>query len=536
MERDVGLLPWQQAAILAGITFAVFSPTLASGFVYDARLQILTDPFLHDPRNWLPVLSFGTLRMDVLDFNRPVNLASLMLDAAVWGKAPFGYHLTSVLLHVVNVLMVWALVRGIRRDPRAEDPETTGSLTKYGPLVAAAVFAVHPVVTEAVCEPTFREDLLVTSFSLGALLLVMGRVRQAVVFRGGDRWRAIGCVACCLLATASKESGVAAPFLVATFWWVFRRDETDGFWRSAIGGGALVTVAFLAARFLLEPTPSRIFDSRPAYPGGSLGAAMLIEPRILALYAQLIIMPISLSADYGLYSVRHLPLPFAVFILAGLIAAAVVAIRMDRRFALAIALIALPLVPVANLIPIYRAAADRYLYFPMSGVAVTIGLLLDVAWLASRAHLRTRCVIGLLAAVAALGLACVERQKVWANPMALWVDTYRKNPVSFTAATGLGEALREEGRLDGAEQATRDAIRLSAGSRGDSWATLALILDSQGRVAEAKKILAKALEVDPRLKNPDARVDALAMEHATADELKVLMGKVGLEPAATDRP
>jgi hypothetical protein len=79
----VGLLPWQQAAILAGITFAVFSPTLASGLVYDARLQILTDPFLYDPANWLPVLSFATLSMDVLDFNRPVNLASLMLDAAV---------------------------------------------------------------------------------------------------------------------------------------------------------------------------------------------------------------------------------------------------------------------------------------------------------------------------------------------------------------------------------------------------------------------------------------------------------------------
>jgi len=532
----VGLLPWQQAAILAGITFAVFSPTLASGFVYDARLQILTDPFLHDPWNWLPVLSFATLRMDVLDFNRPVNLASLMLDAAVWGKSPFGYHLTSVLLHVVNVLMVWALVRGISRAPGAEGPETAGSFPQYEAMVAAAVFAVHPVVTEAVCEPTFREDLLVTSFSLGALLLVMGRIPQAAVSRTGDRWRAIGCVACCLLATASKESGVAAPFLVATFWWVFRRDETNGFWRSAIGCGALVTVAFLAARFLLEPTPSRIFESRPEYPGGSLGAAMLIEPRILALYAQLVLMPVNLSADYGLYSVRYLPLPVAGFILAGLAAAALVAIRMDRRFALATALIVLPLVPVANLIPIYRAAADRYLYFSMTGVAVTVGLLLEATWLASRPHLRTRCVIGLLAAVAALGMACVERQKVWADPVALWVDTYRKNPVSFTAATGLGEALREVGRLDGAEQATREAIRLSEGSRGDSWATLALILDSQGRVAEAKTMLAKAFEVDPRLHHPDARVEALAMERATADELKVLMEKVGLAPAATDRP
>jgi tetratricopeptide (TPR) repeat protein len=133
-------------------------------------------------------------------------------------------------------------------------------------------------------------------------------------------------------------------------------------------------------------------------------------------------------------------------------------------------------------------------------------------------------------------MACVERQKVWANPVALWVDTYRKNPVSFTAAIGLGEALREDGRLDGAEQATRDAIRMSEGSRGDSWATLALILDTQGRPAEAKKMLAKALEVDRKLQDPDARVQALAMERTTADELKVLMGKVGLLPAATDRP
>ena len=532
----MGLLPWQQAAILAGITFAVFSPTLASGLVYDARLQILTDPFLYDPANWLPVLSFATLSMDVLDFNRPVNLASLMLDAAVWGKEPFGYHLTSVLLHVVNVLMVWGLIRGITRDPSMKGSENSGHFTRYGPMIATAIFAVHPVVTEAVCEPTFREDLLVPFFSLGALLLAMTRAPQATDSRIGDRLRAAGCVACCLLAAGSKESGVAAPFLVATFWWVFRRHETDGFWRTVIGGGGLVTVAFLAARFLLEPTPSRIFESRPEYPGGSLGAAMLIEPRILALYAQLVCFPVNLSADYGLYSLRHLPLPFALVILGGLTAAAIIAIRADRRFALAVALIALPLVPVANLIPIYRAAADRYLYFPMTGVAVAVGVLLDSAWLASRPHLRTRCAVGVVVAVAAFGMACVERQTVWANTVALWVDTYQKNPVSFTAASGLGEALREDGRLDGAEQATRDAIRLSGGSRGDTWATLALILDSTGRVEDAKKSLAKALEVEPKLHDPDARVQVMAMERKAADELKRLMEKVGLTPGATTRP
>ncbi|NDC64598.1 MAG: hypothetical protein EBZ59_11580, partial [Planctomycetia bacterium] len=64
--------PVKQAATLVAVTLAVFAGTLSAGFVYDARLQVLTDPFLFDAANWWPVLTFGTLSMDVLDFNRPV--------------------------------------------------------------------------------------------------------------------------------------------------------------------------------------------------------------------------------------------------------------------------------------------------------------------------------------------------------------------------------------------------------------------------------------------------------------------------------
>ncbi|MEI7782077.1 MAG: tetratricopeptide repeat protein [Planctomycetota bacterium] len=515
----MALLPWQQAAVLSAITVAVFSPTLSSGFVYDARLQILTDPFLHDPWNWLNVLSLRVMAMDVLDFNRPVNLASLMLDAAVWGKEPFGYHLTSVLLHAMNVVMVWGISRHLSRAAQGQ----AAGLSYF----SALLFAVHPVVTEAVCEPTFREDLLATGFSLGALLLAMRRPQRTTANETGDSWLAAGCVLCCLLAVASKESGVAAPLILAVYWWLLRRGESGRFWRLAIGGGALVTAAFLAARFLLEPTPSQIFEAKPQYPGGSLPAALMIEPRILALYAQLIFIPINLCADYGLYSVRHLPLPVALAMLSGLATAAAFAIRADRRLALAVAMIVLPLVPVANLIPIYRAAADRYLYFPMTGVAVAVGLLLDSTWLASRGRLRDQAVIGMLAALAALSMACVERQAVWANPLSLWEDTYRKNPAAFTAASGLGEALREAGRLTEAEKATREAIRLSEGNRGDAWATLALILDGQGRDAEATDAIAKAIEVDPKLADPDARVRVLAMERPVAEALEELMEKLG---------
>ena len=513
------LLPWQQAALLVGATLAVFSPSLSAGFVYDARLQILTDPFLHDPRNWLSVLTFSTLSMDVLDFNRPVNLASLMLDAAIWGKEPFGYHLTSVLLHAANVVLVWAVARQAGSLPHRKEGRQAEVLSYF---LAALVFAVHPVVTEAVCEPTFREDLLVAFFTLAGLVLAMEYRPDT---RRSEGWRAATCVACSLLAIGSKESGITAPVVIGAYWLICRRGERGFFWPVVIGGATLAVITFLAARFLLEPTPSKIFEARPQYPGGSLAAAMLIEPRILALYVQLILLPLNLCADYGLYSVAHLPLSIAVIVVAAVVVVGAVAIRADKRMAVATALIVIPLLPVANLVPIYRAAADRYLYLPMAGVGLAAGLLLTAPWLSACDRLRERLLVVAAALVIPLGVGCIERQKVWANPQALWTDTFRKNPVAFTAASGLAESLRDTGQLAEAEVAARRAIQLSDGKRGEAWATLALILDDLGRSTEAFAALDKAIEVDPKLADPDARVAVMAMERPYADDLAALQAR-----------
>jgi tetratricopeptide (TPR) repeat protein len=119
----------------------------------------------------------------------------------------------------------------------------------------------------------------------------------------------------------------------------------------------------------------------------------------------------------------------------------------------------------------------------------------------------------------------MERQKVWANQLALWNDTFQKNPVAYTAASGLAEALREAGRFAEAEQASRRSIELSEGRRGDPWATLALILDAQGRSAEAFDALDKAIEADPKLADPEARVAVMAMERPYADDLKRLQAR-----------
>lgn len=509
----------RMVAVIVGATVAVFSATLSADLVYDARMQILTDSFIHDSANWGNVLTCRVLGMDVLDFNRPLHLASLMLDAAVWGTNPFGYHLTSILIHAANVVLVWLLIRGMQRPDGGERPPPHALV----PLLGAAFFAVHPVVTEAVCEPTFREDLLAAFFTLAAVIVAARHSPAA----GTDARRAAACAACCLLAVAGKESGVAAPFVLAAYWLSLRGGESPRFWRAAVGAGLAAVVAFLVARFLLEPSPSRIFEARPEYPGGSLAEAMKVEPRILALYAQLIACPVNLCADYGVYSIGHLPLWLAGFILAVLACGGAYAAWRDRRIAFGLALAVLPLIPVSNLVPIYRAAADRYLYLPLAGVACILACLLDAEWVRAREPRRRVATILSIAALACLLALCLQRQKVWSSQLDLWIDTHARNPGSLNGANGLSSALREAGRAEEAVAMARRAIQISGGDYGEAWLTMALALEAAGLPAEADAAVARAVELDPRLADPDARVAALALERDEAAAVKKILVRRG---------
>ena len=166
---------WATIGLLAAATFLAFVPALRGGFVYDSRLQVLTDPFLHDATNWPAVLSGRVLGMDVLDFNRPAMLASLMLDAAIWGTNPFGYHLTSVLLHVLNVVLVWLLLERLlvgRTGASAPDAGLltpavmnspairTSSLPSLGAIATADALARFYSLLASGDQPFFREETL----------------------------------------------------------------------------------------------------------------------------------------------------------------------------------------------------------------------------------------------------------------------------------------------------------------------------------------------------------------------------------------
>ncbi len=153
-------------ALLA--TVVVYRDVGRFGFVnFDDDLYVYENPHVTDG------LSPGAVRWALSTGHAgvwiPATWLSLQLDASLSGAGPAGFHRTNLLLHLLNVLLVFFVVRGLTGTP-------------VGAALAAALFGVHPLNVEAVAWVTARKDLLMTSCLLGAVLAWLsadGRGRRA---------------------------------------------------------------------------------------------------------------------------------------------------------------------------------------------------------------------------------------------------------------------------------------------------------------------------------------------------------------------
>lgn len=489
------------ALVIGILTFALYLPTLWSGFVYDAKAQIEVDDYIHQRANFFEVVTFRVLSRDVLDYNRPVQLASLMIDSMIWGKNPFGYHLTSNLLHALNTAMVFLLIVALGRVGAA-DP---GRPCLLAAAVGALFFAFHPVNVEAVAEVSSREDLLVAFFVLAGLLLAV---------KGEGIWFAAGSVLAMLLACAAKETGIAGPFLLGTYWLLYRRNESGKKWAVLIGAAFLVACLFLGARFYFQPEVSHIFIHPPRYLGGSLAKVFEIQPRLWVFQLTCILWPFGLSADYVPANVAWLSLPVSLILLALFLGLQALLGWKSRLALFGAAIFWLGLAPASNFLPMYRPLADRFLYLPMIGMALALGGFLLLA-------VPRREVFGLLVAACAIILIPLaaltwQRQSVFASPLNLWRDTLAKSPFSDTAANNLGYALFTAGEYQKSLDAFERALQLTKGTKADARAGAAMALERLGRPALAEEALRQAIALDSLFANPPKLVESLLSneEHA----------------------
>ena len=196
--RAIAPVPACAAAALAVLLYA---GTLDNPFVYDDYRLIVENPSIQSQSGVLAILA--------RDVTRPLVSLSYAVDTAIWGTSPFGYHLTNVLLHALNVVLAFWVAFCAADDWRRRGGGTHGFAP--APTVVATVTAVltaaHPVMTQAVGYVTARSELLYGAGFLASLLAA----RQWM--RTGGRWRTAS-IALWIAALLAKEAAAMLPVVL----------------------------------------------------------------------------------------------------------------------------------------------------------------------------------------------------------------------------------------------------------------------------------------------------------------------------------
>jgi tetratricopeptide (TPR) repeat protein len=507
------------AIIVAAAAAVLYIPILSAEFVYDDILQIERYPYIHQYQHFADVLSLKVMTQGVIDNTRPINLLSLMLDSLLWNKAPFGYHLTNLLLHSLNSAMIFLVFYEILRRLFGQEEKIVGAL--WGAFIGAILFAIHPINSEAVCVVTYREDLLTTAFTLTVLVLAefFPSERKIVNILLGT-----AIVISTFAAAAAKENGVVAPFFLLLYWLAVRKAAHWRKWAILIAAGFVTTLTFMILSFAIASPAADALIQKASYLGGSFFRMLAIQPRIWLYQIFELFRPSFMCADLGGYSIRNISLTMAIIALSIVCIAAIILGRKNIIFSLGMVFFVISMLPTSNFIPIYRPIADRYLYLPMLGLSLALSAII------CRLKIKKRLLhifLIIIAFITGLYLCCftVERELVWHSSFSLWQDTVDKNPYSFTGFYSLGFVFFDRGDYQQALSAFTKASEINP-HRPSVNAALAVTDDAMGKTGNAEEFFEKAVSLDNSYGSFDSFINSLHWTVSQTKKIQMIADRV----------
>jgi len=461
------------------ISIGLYFPSLFNDFVYDDIAIIINDPYIHDPYNMRDIVTLKILKRDMMDQNRPVYVLSTMIDSIFWGKKPFGYHLTNVLLNGFVVLLLFIFtkkyIQNIFSSKAGTLIQEKKSYTGISVFSAVLLFVLHPINAETVSCVTYREDILVNLFILCSLLCTDLFNSDKKVFRAAGAFLT---VTCSVLAFGAKESGYITPVLLFIYWYFTKNKKQAVVWLITIGTSAVFLILYIhLVRMFSFKGESMVFWATPSYVGGSFQKALLYIPTILVFQFSHFVLPINLSADYTAYSLHHFPPAVAIPIVLLIVTGAIWYSIKNKNVRFIFCLIILTILPISNIIPLFQPVADRFLYTPMIGIIILLSIMFTRYLNANRLPVFTVITASVFLI---LGYLTVKREIVWKNEMNLWTDTISNEKYSSAAARYLGVLYTEKGAYDLALKYLSRASFLEHDRSAEIFADMAVLFEKKG--------------------------------------------------------
>jgi tetratricopeptide (TPR) repeat protein len=509
--------------LLVAIVFTTFARVPRNKFVnYDDHVHVYKNPYLN-PVTAKNVLHFWSnpfqkrKRSSAQLFIRPYEQLYSPLTFTAWAAIAKGtqlpapvhdldtgprtldarpFHIFSLVLHILNTLVVFAVLRVLINRDRSHD---------WAAVAGALVFGVHPVQVETVSWITGTNNLLSTFWAMCALWLYMifARSNQSQTRRpAAAHLFYAGATLCFLLALLSKPSAVLLPvvaFLILRWknWLALTQTlKTLAPWLGLAGACVLLNQTMQPPPFTEIVTP--------------LWARPFIVGDALAFYLGKVLWPARLVSDYG--RAPHLVMAQWTTYIHWLVPATLIVLAWLKRKAwpwlpIAVAIFMFAALPTSGIIPYYyhkhSTVADRYLYLSMFGVALLASGTLD-SWFEFLKTYRPEnrrmwlAVTAVLCALVtgALGVKSAQQTRTWANSWTLWSDLLAYDPHSWRAHTNLANLLRSRGDYKAAIPLYQAALRDNP-NIPETYENLADVYVAQGRVPEAMQLYQGALRVDP---------------------------------------
>ena len=483
---------WPIALVLLGITLVVYCPVLSHSFLeYDDNVYVTANPVVQrgltvDGWCW----AWTTLYFENW---HPLTWLSHMLDCQLFGLSPVGHHLTNLLFHLANTLLVFLVLRRM-----------TGATWRAA--LVAALFALHPLHVESVAWVAERKDVLSTFFGL----LALGAYARYVE-RPGPLWYGL-LLASFALSLLAKAMLVTLPaVLLLLDYWPLRRFPARGgplgapeaagrptpVLRLLVEKAPLLALsaAFCVVALLAKPEATAVTLTRSPLDGRVANALTAY-----AAYLRKMVWPSDLAVSYP-HAGAHWSWPpvLAAALVLGSLTALAVGLR-RRRPALLVGWLWYlgTLVPVIGLLQFnLQSMADRYTYFPLIGIFLALAWGVPEHW-ATQTRPRVWLAVGAGAALAACAAFTVFQIPTWQDDETLWRHALRVTENNSWAEFELGTYLYNHGRREEGEARLRRAVRLDADD-APALQNLGLVFLDQGKVEDALGLFTRATAAAPKV-------------------------------------
>ncbi|MFB3897820.1 MAG: tetratricopeptide repeat protein [bacterium] len=494
------------------LTISIFFPALFNGFIWDDA-AIYDNPVIKSVHGLGDIWFHPVTNTHELHY-WPIVYTTFWIEYRLWGDNPAGYHLINILLHTMNVVLLWLILRKIGVG---------------GAGLCAILFAVHPVHVESVAWAIERKDVLSVFFYLTAFLCYLA-------YHDNRSWVKYSLSLIFFIsALLSKSIAITLPIAILLYlWWKNGKISKPDFMSIIPFFILACTIAYCDVRFVHQRVALTSFTLNPLQ-------RIYVAGKSLWFYLGKLIFPFNLITVYprwnlavSLFSQYFYPLTFLAFL--GILILGKKYFGRGAFAALAFFVITLsPTLGFINFSVMYFTfVTDRFQYLASIGPLILAGTIGYKCYTSVTQFWKPLLRIGGVTVIAFLSFLTWKQTDHYKNDETLFRYTILKNPNAWLAYNNLGVTLMANRKYTEAEQCYRQALILNP-EFVYIYNNYGLLLVEQNRLQEAVNYFQIAIKYSPSFtKAYDNLGVALAMQGKMNEALLCFKKALMLNPYDPD--